>query len=209
MEQLRFLNKGINANERLNFSHWWFEQINIFGQEINYYTNTSVLSAMNALYGENPHTGYAGGKKMIVLLNLTNDSYLLSKFGIVADSDMTGVIHPSIFTQIFGPKTEPKPSDLIQMSEFGVDRINYPKRGPTVYEITEIVDEYQLNALGGHYVWFFKAKRYDFSYENGGPGSGTGNVPINDNDVLEQLADSNFNYPVDNPCSNPSVYGEY
>jgi hypothetical protein len=209
METLRYLNKEVNTNERQNFSNWWYEQINIFGQSIRYYTNQSTLSGMNVLYGEEPDAGFALFKELLVLLNLTNDSYLLSKFGIIADSDLTGVIHPKHFNNVFGLSSEPKNGDLLLLQEFGIDRINYPKRGPTVYELTEVVDEFQLNALGGHYVWFFKAKRYDYSFENGSPGSGIGNVASNDNDALETLADSNFNYTEENPCSNPSVYGDY
>jgi hypothetical protein len=209
MESLRFLNKGFNSNERANFSGWWLEQINVFGQEITYYNNKAALSGMNVLYGEEPDAGFGDGKKMVVLLNLTNDSYLLSKFGILADSDMSGVIHPKSFTNIYGLSSEPRTGDLMMLSEFGSDRINFPRRGPTVYELTEVIDEFQLNAIAGHYVWFFKAKRYDYSFENGSPGSGVGNVANNDNDVLEALADTNFNYTEENPCSNPSVYGEY
>jgi hypothetical protein len=209
MEQVRFLNKGYNANERSNFDGWWYEQINIYGQDVLYYNNQTSLSSANVLYGEQPDAGFGQGKDMIVLLNVTNDSYLLSKFGIIADSDMSGVIHPNHFTKIYGLSSEPKAGDLMMLKEFGSDRLNYPKRGATVYELTEVIDEFQLNALGGHYVWFFKAKRYDYSFENGSPGSGIGNTPNNDNDKLEQLADSNFDYPQENPCSNTSVYGEY
>jgi hypothetical protein len=213
METLRYLDKSINQNERNLFSGWWREQINVYGQEINYFSNKSTLSGMNVLYGEEPNAGYLQGQKLIVLLNLNNDSYLLSKFGIIADNDLNGVLHPDDFTNVFGLSSEPKPSDLLQLSEFGSDRLNWPKRGATVYELTEVIDEFVTNPLGGHYVWFFKAKRYDYSYEDSGdgsgPGSGEGNKPINDNDVLEALADSNFNYPEENPCSNTSVYGEY
>jgi hypothetical protein len=209
METLRYLNKGINNNERTNFDNWWYEQISIYGQDLLYYNNKASLSAMNVLYGEDTDSGFDEGKNMIVLLNVTNDSYILSKFGIVADSDMSGVIHPRHFTAVYGLSSEPKTGDLMKLEEFGSDRINYPKRGPTVYELTEVVDEFQINALGGHYVWFFKAKRYDYSFEDGSPGSGLGNNPNNDNDALEALADSNFNYPEENPCSNTGVYGEY
>jgi len=209
METLRYLDKSRNQNERNLFSIWWKEQIHIYGQQINYFVNKSALSGMNVLYGEEPDAGFLNSQSMIVLLNLTNDSYLLSKFGIIADSDLNGVIHPEDFTSVFGLSSEPKPSDLLQLSEFGSDRINWPKRGASVYELTEVIDEFVINPLGGHYVWFFKAKRYDYSYEDGSPGSGVGNKPINDNDALEALAQSNFNYPEDNPCSNTNVYGDY
>jgi hypothetical protein len=209
MEQLRFLNKGINRNELSNFDNWWYEQISVYGQDVMYFNNQATLSAVNVLYGEEPDAGFGGGNHLIVLLNITNDSYLLSKFGIVADSDMTGVIHPKHFTTIYGVSSEPRAGDLMRLDEFGSDRINYPKRGPTIYELTEVIDEFQLNALGGHYVWFFKAKRYDYSFEPGSPGSGIGNTPNNDNDALNQLADSNFNYGEENPCSNTGIYGDY
>jgi hypothetical protein len=209
MESLRFLNKQYNTNERKNFSNWWYEQINIYGQEVDYYTNQTTLSSAYQFYGENIDAGFGAAQKMIVLLNLNNDSYLLSKFGIVADSDVTGVIHPKAFTRYYGLSSEPKMGDLMMLSEFGSDRLNYPRRGATVYEITEVVDEFQLNAIGGHYVWFFKANRYDYSYETGAPGPGEGNTPVDDNDIIEQLSNNNFNYPEDNPCSNSSVYGEY
>jgi len=210
MENLRFLNKRINQNELNNFDNWWYEQISIYGQNVNYYNNLTSLSASNSLYGENPDAGFGEGNDLIVLLNLTNDAYVLSKFGIVADSDMTGVIHPRHFVNIYnGELKEPFAGDLMVLQEFGRDRLWPTKKGPAVYEITEVVDEFQLNALGGHYVWFFKARRYDYSHEIGSPGSGVGNKPLNDNDIIQELADENFNYTQDNPCSDTSVYGDY
>lgn len=209
MEKLRYLNKRINHQERKNFSNWWYEQINIYGQEIDYYTNQTTLSSAYQFYGENIDVGFGDPNKMVVLLNLNNDSYLLSKFGIIADSDMTGVIHPKAFTSYYGLSSEPKTGDLMMLSEFGSDRLNYPRRGATVYEISEVIDEFQGNPIAGHYVWFFKARRYDYSHEVGSPGSGQGNTPVDDNDSTEEASKINFDYLDDNACSNPSVYGEY
>lgn len=209
MEKLRFLNKEINYQERENFSNWWLEQINILGQDVIYYSNLSTLSGASVLYGENPSAGFSVGSPMTLLINISNDSYILSKFGMVADSDMNCVIHPKQFTDVFGLSAEPKAGDLIKMSEYGSDRLNFPKRGATVYELTEVIDEFQINPLGGHYVYFIKCKRYDFSHELNSPGAGDGNKPINDNDKMDIIADLNFNYPEDNPCSNTTVYGEY
>ena len=83
METLRFLNKQVNLNERQNFNGWWKEQISINGQEIAYYANTTTLSGSNFLYGEDTGAGFQSPRNLIVLLNLNNDSILLSKFGIV------------------------------------------------------------------------------------------------------------------------------
>lgn len=209
MESLRFLNKKANQNELNNFDNWWYEQIDVYGQETVHYSNLTNLSSSNILYGEDPDAGFGDGKELIVLLNLTNDSYILSKFGIIADSDLTGVIHPRHYTQIYGLSSEPKAGDLLKLQEFGQDRLWTPKKGPTIYELTEVIDEFQYNALGGHYVWFFKAKRYDYSYEGNSPGPGQGNNGINDNDKIEELANQNFDYTEDNPCSKTSVYGDY
>lgn len=216
MEKLRYLNKTINSNERGNFNNWWREQIEIYGQEITYYVNAASLSGSNFLYGEEPSAGFVNPKEIIVLLNVNQDSILLSKFGLVADSDVSGVIHYDMYTNVYGLSAEPKSGDVMSLVEYGADRLNYPRRGPNSYEITEVIDEFQGNPLGGHYVWFFKAKRYDYSYEGGGPGTdtggpgpGLGNTPIDDNDNANEAAKENFDYPTENPCDNTSVYGEY
>jgi hypothetical protein len=209
MESLRFFNKQINLNERQNFNGWWKEQINIYGQEVTYYSNGTTLDASNFLYGEDPSANFGPGTPLIVLLNLNNDSILLSKFGIVADGDIAGVIHFETYTSIFGNGAEPKAGDIITLQEFGSDRLNYPKRGPTIYQLTEVIDEFQGNPLGGHYVWFFKGKRYDYSGEPGSPGAGLGNKSLDDNAIANITADSNFNYVEENSCSDTSVYGNY
>lgn len=208
MESLRYLNKTVNFNERNNFDGWNLELINIYGQEVEYYTNLTELSSSYALYGEQVDAGFADAHKLIVLLNLNNDAYLLSKFGIVADSDMNGVIHPKSFEKILGEGTEPKAGDLIKLTEYGSDRIHYPKRGGMVYELTEVIDEFQINPLGGHYMWFFKARRYDYNQEPDSPGAGEGNVASNDNDTVEEISKLNFDYN-ETGCTRTSVYGEY
>jgi hypothetical protein len=209
METLRFLNKRTNTNERNNFNNWWREQISIYGQDVMFYSNGTTLPTAYFLYGEEPSAEYKESHNLIVLLNLNNDALILSKFGILADSDISGVIHPHHFEKLFGEGSEPKAGDLISLEEYGSDRLHYPKRGPTIYELTEVIDEFQGNPLGGHYVWFFKGKRYDYSHELNGPGAGMGNTPVDDNDSANEAGLNNFDYKNDNPCSNPSVYGDY
>jgi hypothetical protein len=208
METLRYQNKKFNTNERSYISKLWKEQIEIYGQEVFYYFNKAELEDMHRLYGEDQSVGFAKAKPLIILCNLNNDAYLLSKFGIVADADLTGVIHPFHFNALFGDK-EPKAGDLLELTEFGEDRLGFPKRGSTVYELTEVRDEFEYNPLGWHVVWSWKAKRYDFSDEIGSPGSGQGNNPLDDNDPIEEAANKNFNYKEENPCSNDNVYGDY
>ena len=208
MGRLRYLNKTINLNERELLSNQWREQIEIYGQEVNYYSNKANMDSMNPLFGEDPNSGYLNPKKLIVLLNMNNDAYLLSKFGIMADSDLSGVIHPFHFNALFGD-LEPKAGDLIELTEFGADRIDGYKRGARSFELTEVRDEFEYNPIAGHYVWSWKAKNYDFSNEPNGPGAGLGNTPNNDNDILEEVSKENFNYTEEAPCSDTNVYGDY
>jgi len=210
MDNLRYLNKQTNASERYLISNWWKEQISIKGQEVMYYVNNTSLSAANQLYGEQPMAGFEVPKPLIVYLNLNNDAIMLSKFGLVADGEVASVIHPEMFTAVFGVSAEPKAGDVVVLSEYGSDRLGFPKRGATVYEITEAIDEFKVNALGGHYVWFWSAKRCNYSFEPTAPGPGVGNITHDDNDIIEEHStQEHFDYIVDNPDSRTSVYGNY
>jgi hypothetical protein len=208
MEKLRYQNKKFNLNERSYVSNLWKEQIEIYGQEVFYYFNKAELKDMHRLYGEDQSIGFAKPKPLIILCTMNNDAYLLSKFGIIADSDLAGVIHPHHFKALFGDKF-PKAGDLLELTEFGEDRLEFPDRGANVFELTEVRDEFEYNPLGWHVVWSWKATRYNFSDEVGSPGGGVGNNPIDDNDIIEDAAKENFDYESENPCSNNSVYGDY
>lgn len=169
MNKVRYLNKGLNLNERENYSKWWREQIEHYGTEITYYKNKLALEGMDVVYGEQPTAGFEKTNKLIIAASITNDSIILSKFGVQADCDMTAVIHISAYYDAFGPGTEPKSGDLIEMTEYGGfgDRPN--GRGAPIYEITERDDEYlqMTNPLAGHYVWYLKCRRFEYSYEKG------------------------------------------
>jgi hypothetical protein len=101
-----------------------------------------------------------------MLTDITNDSLMLSKFGIMADCDMTAVVHISSFYEKFGCGFEPKSGDLIRLTEYGADRPG--GRSAPIYQITERDDEYLAltNPLIGHYVWYIKCKRFEYSYES-------------------------------------------
>jgi hypothetical protein len=126
---------------------------------------------------------------MIMLTNITNDSIMLSKFGIMADCDMTAVVHISSFSESLGPGREPKAGDLIEMHEFGGfgDRPGF--RGAPIYEITERDDQHLelTNTLMGHYVWYIKCKRWEYSYEPG-MHSEPNNIQINDGGDYGRMA---------------------
>jgi hypothetical protein len=185
--KVRYLNKYNNANERENYSKWWKEQIEHYGTRTDYYTHGYALTSHNFLYGEDPTAPYAKTADIIMLTDITNDSLMLSKFGIVADCDMTAVVHISSFYEKFGCGFEPKAGDLIKLSEYGADRPG--GRSAPIYEITERDDEHlpMTNALIGHYVWYLKCKRFEYSYESN-VATGPNNKQISDGGDYGRLA---------------------
>jgi hypothetical protein len=187
VNNVRYLNKNNNANERENYAKWWKEQIEHYGTSITYYTHGYNLTSHNFLYGEDPTSRFGRIDDVIMLTDITNDSLMLSKFGIMADCDMTAVVHISSFYEKVGCGFEPKAGDLIQLTEYGADRPG--GRSAPIYEITERDDEYlpMTNPLIGHYVWYIKCKRYEYSYEPGIP-SGPNNKQISDGGDYGRLA---------------------
>ena len=183
---VRYLNKSNNANERENYSKWWKEQIEHYGTRIDYYTHGYSLSTHDYLYGEDPTSTFTLTSSVIILTDITNDALMLSKFGIMADCDMTAVAHISSFYEVFGPNFEPKAGDLIKLTEYGADRPG--NRAAPIYEITERDDEYlpMTNPLIGHYVWYMKCKRFEYSYEPGVPSSPV-NIQLNDDGEYGRL----------------------
>ena len=170
MQKVRYLNKSINDNERTLVSGYWKEQIEQYGSEVTYYTHGYTLYSHFYLYGEDPTTPFVSAGPIVMVTDITNDAIMLSKFGIMADCDMTCMIHISSFCETFGTYREPKAGDLIEMKEYGGFGDRPGGRGAPVYEITERDDQnlqFNANALMGHYIWVMKCKRWEYSYEPG------------------------------------------
>lgn len=170
MNTVRYLNKGLTTNERENFSGWWREQIQHYGTEVTYYTHGYDLSGHNFIYGEDTTSEFLSSGPIVMLTDITNDAIMLSKFGIMADCDMTAVMHISAFYDSFGIGREPKAGDLIEMKEYGGAGDRPGGRGAPIYEITERDDQnlqLNANALMGHYIWVLKCKRWEYSSEPG------------------------------------------
>jgi hypothetical protein len=147
MQKVRYLNKNINDNERGLVSGYWREQIEHYGAEVTYYTHGYTLSTHYYLYGEDTTSTFISAGPMVMLTDITNDAIMLSKFGIMADCDMTCIIHIDSFKEIFGTYREPKTGDLIEMAEYGGFGDRPGGRGAPVYEITERDDQnLQFNA---------------------------------------------------------------
>lgn len=189
MERVRYLNKSINDNERNLVSHYWKEQIEHFGVEITYYTHGYSLTGHNFLYGEDPTSQFLSSGPVVMMTDITNDAIMLSKFGIIADCDMTAVIHISSFYDTFGPCREPKSGDLIELKEYGGFGDRPGSRGAPIYEITERDDQnlqFNANKLMGHYIWIIKCKRWEYSSEPGVQAEPV-NKQINDSEMYGRM----------------------
>lgn len=189
MQKVRYLNKTVNENERTLIFGYWKEQIEHYGTEVTYYTHGYSLSSHYYLYGEDPTTPFLSAGPIVMLTDITNDAIMLSKFGIMADCDMTCILHLSSFQQVFGTYREPKAGDLIEMAEYGGFGDRPGGRGAPVYEITERDDEnlqFNANQLMGHYVWVIKCKRWEYSFEPGTPKEPL-NIQFNDDEEYGRM----------------------
>ena len=163
---IRFTDKDNNQSERILFSNYWREQINLYGQRVNYYVNTFNLLSADNLYGEQPTQQFAPPLPIIIAVNLNENALMLSKYGLLSEDEVTAFVHISAFYQTFNGR-EPKSGDVFQLTEYGSDRPG--GRDGKYFEITERLDEdvAQINPLAGHYVWLIKAKRFEWSFEPG------------------------------------------
>lgn len=164
---IRYLDKGTSANERENYYNWFDEQIKMFGVDVVYYTLNYQLSAQDPIYGEMPNASYSTGQNIVMMLELTEQSIMLGKFGLEAEDEVTAFVTISSFKTKFPSIEEPKAGDVFTLEEFGDDRPG--NRGGKSFEITERIDQEisKLNPLMGHYVWQIKARRLDYTFEPG------------------------------------------
>jgi hypothetical protein len=162
---LRFTDKENNQAERMVYSNYWREQIDMFGQKVLYYRNNYNLLSADNFYGEHPLAGFESPKAFIMGIQLSENALLLSKFGYRSDDTVTGFIHISSFYSVYPTSSEPKAGDVFKLVEYGSDRPG--ERDGKMFEITERIDEDNsaINPLMGHYVWQIKAKRFEYSYE--------------------------------------------
>jgi hypothetical protein len=229
---LRYLNKGLNQNERETFSKWWKEEIAIYGQAIDYYVHNYALSAADNIYGEHTTAGFSDPIRTVMMLDLTQSSLVFSKFGLMGDDDLQGILHIQTFVETMTASalsasniTEPKAGDVFHLVEYGSDRPGV--RDGKYFEITERLDQQidQINPLMGHYVWLVTAKRHDWSFEpglsgekspgsyptddthsgrlSGGTNPQTDTKPVSSGPSADEQANDNIN----NPNSGP--YGDY
>ena len=170
-ECFRITDKDNSQSEQILQSNYWREQINMYGQKVNYYVNSFSLSSADLLYGEEPTQRFQPPQQIVMAVNLNDNALMLSKYGLISEDEVTAFIHISAFYETYGWDAEPKSGDVFQLWEFGRGRPG--GRDGKFFEITERLDEdvATINTLGGHYVWLVKAKRFEWSFEPGLSGS--------------------------------------
>ena len=218
--RVKYINKETTPNERELFNNYWREQISHYGVTVNYYTNLTTKANADYVYGESALAGYSEPEELNIVVKLDSENSMFTKFGHIMDSDGTAYIHHEDFQEVFGQRTEPKIGDLIELTEIGRDRLNYPDRGPRLMEIVDKQDEIpgETNNLAGHYVWYIKLKRFDYSREQSIlPELGTKeaedtgetiSTPAGDINKIQELSKQIFDYDR-NSCSNDDIYGDY
>ena len=165
--QFRLTDKSINENERDNFYTYFKEQIDIYGQSVDYYVHSYSLSAHDPVYGEQPTAVFNGPTAFVMFIEMSEDSVMLSQFGLQGEDTVTAYIPISAWYTKFGDQEEPKAGDVFKLSEYGNTRPG--ARDGKSFEITQRLDQEvsQINPLMGHYVWLVQAKRLDYSFEPG------------------------------------------
>jgi hypothetical protein len=226
----RFLDKGNNECERLVISNSFKEQINLYGTKCSYFLYAFNTSASDNFYGEDPIAHYIPPLDLIIMMNLNENAVMLTKMGFSSEDEVTFFIHissfyeafrtPALSSYFYGYSIEPKSGDVIQLTEYGLDRPG--DRNGKMFEITERLDQdiAQINPLMGHYVWMLKAKRYESSFEPGLSGE-RGNQQVFDDIKRENIpnldiAGKNYPYNVNDASKsvfdgsiNSDVYGDY
>lgn len=151
------------------------EMVHAMGQKVDYWINTTTLSGVDAVYGEQPTSAFYGPKLVKMMITLNESALSLSKFGFNPDDDVTGYLTFNTFLcamsgdDIFSrlnQDVEPKAGDVFRLTEYGDDRIN--GRSGKMFEITQRIDQNvgeNMNPLGGHYGWQIKAKRLEYSWQ--------------------------------------------
>lgn len=151
-------------NQMINYA-------NNFGMTVTYWPKKYQLNTQNFLYGEDVVSGFYNARKMKALINFTNYTTFMSKFGMMSDSDIEIQIPIRSFEATWGPSTGiiyPLAGDLFLIDDTACNR---PLRQtPMVFEVTDKQDHINpVDFMARHYVWKLTAKRFDYSYEPNSP----------------------------------------
>lgn len=192
----------------------WKDLINSAGMPIYYFVYKFNIKRSDKIWGEDILAEYEKPFQIKAYVEVKDVPKILGPMGgFFADDTITAYIHIKTFNRktkgmkVFEDlklRYEPKPSDLIQIIEFGCDRPG--GRGAKLFEVTNKEDELisqNLNMGFAHYVWKITAKRFQYSYQDGAitPFGEEKNCQVYDNNIQGTITDPseirNINTPSD------------
>lgn len=180
----------------------WKDLINSAGMPIYYFVYKFNIKRSDKIWGEDILAEYEEPFQIKAYVEVKDVPKILGPMGgFFADDTITAYIHIKTFNRktkgmkVFEDlklRYEPKPSDLIQIIEFGCDRPG--GRGAKLFEVTNKEDELisqNLNMGFAHYVWKITAKRFQYSYQDGAitPFGEEKNCQVYDNNIQGTITD--------------------
>lgn len=180
----------------------WKDLINSAGMPIYYFVYKFNIKRSDKIWGEDILAEYEEPFQIKAYVEVKDVLKILGPMGgFFADDTITAYIHIKTFNRktkgmkVFEDlklRYEPKPSDLIQIIEFGCDRPG--GRGAKLFEVTNKEDELisqNLNMGFAHYVWKITAKRFQYSYQDGAitPFGEEKNCQVYDNNIQGTITD--------------------
>ena len=180
----------------------WKDLINSAGMPIYYFVYKFNIKRSDKIWGEDILAEYEEPFQIKAYVEVKDVSKILGPMGgFFADDTITAYIHIKTFNRktkgmkVFEDlklRYEPKPSDLIQIIEFGCDRPG--GRGAKLFEVTNKEDELisqNLNMGFAHYIWKITAKRFQYSYQDGAitPFGEEKNCQVYDNNIQGTITD--------------------
>lgn len=180
----------------------WKDLINSAGMPIYYFVYKFNIKRSDKIWGEDILAEYEEPFQIKAYVEVKDVPKILGPMGgFFADDTITAYIHIKTFNRktkgmkVFEDlklRYEPKPSDLIQIIEFGCDRPG--GRGAKLFEVTNKEDELisqNLNMGFAHYVWKITVKRFQYSYQDGAitPFGEEKNCQVYDNNIQGTITD--------------------
>lgn len=186
-----------NQFQTQRLKDYWTNFIANYGVRVEFWSNAYDMTKHDFLYGENILAGFHNARVIKGYVEITNESRLLAKFGIMTDNDATLLVPISEFQRVFGGNV-PKIGDVWRVMDGACDR---PEgQTPKVFEISDKIDTVNpVDFLGGHYIWKLTSKRFDFSYQPNAP----------EETKLGELSDVPFFgqiFPVDKTAESKTTY---
>jgi len=111
--------KSRTHNDRTSVDSWWKDLINVYGVCVQYYPIIYDTNDNHKIYGE--VFEYDDIQPIKAMVEMPNEAWLFSKFGLQTDADITAIIHIGTWMNTFGfaVSSEPKVGDVLRIDHTG------------------------------------------------------------------------------------------